>query len=83
VDFVQHQAEGAANQLKGITSTKNSRLQNQENTDVLKPKTLKITTSHSQKDVKNVSGRKKIKSSSKKTQPEIPPPPGENNKVLF
>lgn len=80
VDFVQHQAEGAANQHMGITST----LQNQEKTDLLKPKTLKITTSHSQKDVKNVSGRKKIKFSSKKRQPEIPPPPGENgNKVLF
>ncbi|XP_047171390.1 pathogenesis-related homeodomain protein isoform X1 [Vigna umbellata] len=74
----KHQAEGAANQHKGITSTKNSILQNQEKTDLLKPKTLKITTSHSQKDVKNVSGRKKIKFSSKKRQPEIPPPPGEN-----
>lgn len=77
MDFVQHQA-GEANQLKGITSTKNSTLQNQEKTDILKSKTLKFTTSHSQKDVKNVSGRKKIKFSSKKIPPE------ENgNKVLF
>ncbi|ESW26710.1 hypothetical protein PHAVU_003G141400 [Phaseolus vulgaris] len=79
----KHQAEGEANQLKRITSTKNSRLQNQENTDLLKSKTLKIT-SHSEKDVKNVSGRKKIKFSSKKRPPEIPPPPGENgNKDLM
>ncbi|QCD80339.1 remodeling and spacing factor 1 [Vigna unguiculata] len=65
----KHQA-GEANQLKGITSTKNSTLQNQEKTDILKSKTLKFTTSHSQKDVKNVSGRKKIKFSSKKIPPE-------------
>ena len=39
---------------------------------------------HFQKDVKNVNGRKKTKSSNKKRQPEIPPPPGENgNMVLF
>jgi len=50
----------------------------------LKSKTPKITRTHSQKDVKNVNGRKKMKSSNKKRQPEIPPPPGENGKkVLF
>ncbi|TKY45396.1 Pathogenesis-related homeodomain protein [Spatholobus suberectus] len=74
----KHQpAEGAADQLQSITSTKNSRLQNQENADLLKSKTSKITT-HSQKNDKNVTGRKKIKSSSKKRLPEIPPPPGES-----
>ncbi|KAH1100704.1 hypothetical protein AAZX31_13G083500 [Glycine max] len=79
----KHQAEGVADQLQSITSTKN-RLQKQENVDPLKSKTPKITRTHSQKDVKNVNGRKKMKSSNKKRQPEIPPPPGENGKkVLF
>ncbi|CAJ1941765.1 unnamed protein product [Sphenostylis stenocarpa] len=76
----KHQAEGAATQLKGIISTKNSTLQNQENSDPLKSKSLKITTTHSQKDV---TGRKKMKLSSKKRQPEIPPPPGENGNKDF
>lgn len=84
VDFVQHQAEGATDQPQSITSTKNPRVQNQENADLLKSKASKITTTHSQKNVKNVTGRRKIKSPSKKGQPEIPPPPEENgNKVLF
>lgn len=84
MDFVQYQAEGGADQLQSITSTKNSRLQNQEIFDLLKSKTSKITMTHFQKDVKNVNGRKKTKSSNKKRQPEIPPPPGENgNMVLF
>ncbi|KAG4959131.1 hypothetical protein JHK87_035764 [Glycine soja] len=78
----KHQAEGVADQLQSITSTKN-RLQKQENVDPLKSKTSKITRTHSQKDVKNVNGRKKMKSSNKKRQPEIPPPPGENGKKDF
>ncbi|KAH1216248.1 Pathogenesis-related homeodomain protein [Glycine max] len=78
----KHQAEGVADQLQSITSTKN-RLQKQENVDPLKSKTPKITRTHSQKDVKNVNGRKKMKSSNKKRQPEIPPPPGENGKKDF
>ncbi|KAL2338682.1 hypothetical protein Fmac_013128 [Flemingia macrophylla] len=81
----KHQAaEGPAGQVQSITCTKNSRLQNQENADPLKSKTLKITITHSQKNVKNVTGRKKIKSPSKKRHPEIPPPSGENgNKDLM
>ncbi|RZB71748.1 pathogenesis-related homeodomain protein-like [Glycine soja] len=78
----KHQAEGVADQLQSITSTKN-RLQKQENVDPLKSKTSKITRTHSQKDVKNVNGRKKMKSSNKKRQPEIPPPPGENGMKDF
>ncbi|KAG4932391.1 Pathogenesis-related homeodomain protein [Glycine soja] len=79
----KYQAEGGADQLQSITSTKNSRLQNQEIFDLLKSKTSKITTTHFQKDVKNVNGRKKTKSSNKKRQPEIPPPPGENGNMDF
>ncbi|KAG4970144.1 hypothetical protein JHK85_036565 [Glycine max] len=82
LDTEKHQAEGVADQLQSITSTKN-RLQKQENVDPLKSKTSKITRTHSQKDVKNVNGRKKMKSSNKKRQPEIPPPPGENGKKDF
>ncbi|KAG4976500.1 hypothetical protein JHK86_035974 [Glycine max] len=82
LDTEKHQAEGVADQLQSITSTKN-RLQKQENVDPLKSKTPKITRTHSQKDVKNVNGRKKMKSSNKKRQPEIPPPPGENGKKDF
>ncbi|KAG4942517.1 hypothetical protein JHK85_047163 [Glycine max] len=79
----KYQAEGGADQLQSITSTKNSRLQNQEIFDLLKSKTSKITMTHFQKDVKNVNGRKKTKSSNKKRQPEIPPPPGENGNMDF
>ncbi|RDX76849.1 Pathogenesis-related homeodomain protein, partial [Mucuna pruriens] len=79
----KHQAEGAADQLQSITSKKNSRLQNQENADLLESKTSKINTTHSEKNVKNVIGRKKMKSSSKKRHPEMPPPPGENGNKDF
>ncbi|KAK7329743.1 hypothetical protein VNO77_23920 [Canavalia gladiata] len=81
----KQQVEGA-DQLLSNTSRKNSIVQNQENADLLKPKTSNITTTHSQKNAKNVTGKKKIKSSSnpsKQRQSEISPPPAENGNKDF
>ncbi|KAK7265216.1 hypothetical protein RJT34_32832 [Clitoria ternatea] len=79
----KQKSEGADQLQKSISSTKNSRLQNQENADLLKSKTSEITTKDSQKNDKNVNGNKKIKSTKKKRQPEIPPPPRQNGNKDF
>ncbi|KAK7388141.1 hypothetical protein VNO78_22948 [Psophocarpus tetragonolobus] len=76
----KHQAQEAAEQLQSITPTKNSRLQNQEKADLLKSKTSNITVTCS---AKNVTGRKTMKSSSKKRKPEITPLPGKNGNKDF
>ncbi|XP_061361750.1 pathogenesis-related homeodomain protein-like [Gastrolobium bilobum] len=80
-------AEGEDQLQSIITSRKNSTLQNPEKANILKSNTSKITTTHSQKNVRNVTGRKKRKSPSspfKERQPEIPPPhPIENGNKDF
>lgn len=77
MDFVQQQEDGP-DQDHSFTSRKKSRLQNLEETELLKSEASKITMTYSRKNVKNVSVRKK-------RQPEISPPQASENgnKVPF
>ncbi|KAK7291864.1 hypothetical protein RIF29_07358 [Crotalaria pallida] len=81
------QVEEGADQLHSFTSKKSSTLQNLGEAELLKSNASKITVNHSEKNVKNVSGKKKIKSDSTtlmKRQPGIfPLQPSENGNKDF